>query len=327
MQMGRWFGYRPGYADLCRLYTTEQLINWYRHITLATEEMKVDFDNMAAQNKRPIDYRLKVRTHPEMVAINRLRITSAGKMRDHEVINVGFSGQTKQTFIFNKDLKVVENNYNSFSILLKTISEPKTKEANELLWSNVSSSKIVNFLESYQQDYHDLDTLSNYISTQSNQGNLDNWNLAVILNSRNKVTAKAEIIKGKDTLKHDFILKDEIINGGLPARNFDDGKNELSVKNGKNAILDKRARMVDLNFEGRIPSENEIKESRKISQTPLLVIVPFDPRISPDLDESTPLVGFGVIIPEFPNETKVEFAARPINPDFEYSQEDDDKDE
>ena len=22
MQMGRWFGYRPGYVDLCRLYTT-----------------------------------------------------------------------------------------------------------------------------------------------------------------------------------------------------------------------------------------------------------------------------------------------------------------
>lgn len=104
-------------------------------------------------------------------------------------------------------------------------------------------------------------------------------------------------------------------------------KNELSVKNGKNAILDKRARMVDLNFEEATPSENDIKERRKNSQTPLLVIVPFDPRISPDLDENIPLVGFGVIIPEFPNERKVEFAARPINPDFEYSQEDDDIDE
>ncbi|WP_417857690.1 Z1 domain-containing protein [Xanthomarina gelatinilytica] len=327
MQMGRWFGYRPGYADLCRLYTTEQLINWYRHITIATEEMKADFDNMAANNKRPIDYQLKVRTHPEMVAINRLQITSAGKMRDHEVINVGFSGQTKQTFIFNKDSKIVKSNYDSFAFLLNTLSEPNRQETNELLWNNISASKIVTFLESYQQDYHDLDTLCNYITAQSNQGNLDNWNLAVILNSRNKVTAKAEIINGLNTLKHDFILKDKIINGGLPARNFDDGKNELSVKNGKNAILDKRARMVDLNFEEATPSENEIKERRKNSQTPLLVVVPFDPRISPDLDENIPLVGFGVIIPEFPNERKVEFAARPINPDFEYSQEDDDIDE
>src|SRR6266699_2863167 len=32
MQMGRWFGYRPGYADLCRLYTTAELRDWYRDI-------------------------------------------------------------------------------------------------------------------------------------------------------------------------------------------------------------------------------------------------------------------------------------------------------
>ena len=43
MQMGRWFGYRPGYVDLCRLYTTDTLANWFRHITLATEEMKKRF--------------------------------------------------------------------------------------------------------------------------------------------------------------------------------------------------------------------------------------------------------------------------------------------
>ena len=29
MQMGRWFGYRPGYLDLCRLYTTDDLLGLY----------------------------------------------------------------------------------------------------------------------------------------------------------------------------------------------------------------------------------------------------------------------------------------------------------
>src|ERR1035438_4448439 len=29
MQMGRWFGYRPGYLDLCRLYTTPELLEWF----------------------------------------------------------------------------------------------------------------------------------------------------------------------------------------------------------------------------------------------------------------------------------------------------------
>ncbi|NAS31038.1 hypothetical protein GTQ40_08665 [Flavobacteriaceae bacterium R38] len=326
MQMGRWFGYRPGYADLCRLYTTEQLINWYRHITLATEEMKADFDNMAAQNKRPIDYQLKVRTHPEMVAINRLQITSAGKMRDHEVILVAYSGRLIQTFMFEKDIKIVKNNYYSFSFLLKTLSKPQVKESNQLIWNRVESFKIVQFLETYQQEYHNLETLAKYISVQSEQGKLNNWNVALILNSQKTVTAQGRL-NGSDTLSHKFILQDEKLSGNLPVRNLDDGPNILSVKGKKNAILDKKARMIDLEINQSPISESLIKEYRNRSQTPLLVLMPLDPRISPDLDENIPLVGFGVIIPEFPNETKVEFAARPINSDFEYSQEDDDIDE
>ncbi|EDW4537552.1 Z1 domain-containing protein, partial [Salmonella enterica subsp. enterica] len=44
MQMGRWFGYRPGYLDLCRLYTSEELISWYKHIAMANEELRKEFD-------------------------------------------------------------------------------------------------------------------------------------------------------------------------------------------------------------------------------------------------------------------------------------------
>ena len=47
LQMGRWFGYRPGYVDLCRLYTTDELREFYSHITMATEELRQEFDLMA----------------------------------------------------------------------------------------------------------------------------------------------------------------------------------------------------------------------------------------------------------------------------------------
>ena len=40
LQMGRWFGYRPGYVDLCRLYTTDELREFYSHITMATDELR-----------------------------------------------------------------------------------------------------------------------------------------------------------------------------------------------------------------------------------------------------------------------------------------------
>ena len=63
MQMGRWFGYRDGYLDVCRLYTTSDLINWFGHIADAAEELREEFDNMAAAGGTPKDFGLRVRSH------------------------------------------------------------------------------------------------------------------------------------------------------------------------------------------------------------------------------------------------------------------------
>lgn len=47
MQMGRWFGYREGYLDLCRLYTTDELRDWFSHVAFAEEELKREFEHMS----------------------------------------------------------------------------------------------------------------------------------------------------------------------------------------------------------------------------------------------------------------------------------------
>lgn len=49
MQMGRWFGYRLDYSDVCRLYTTAELTEWFRHITDAAEKLHEEFDLVAAR--------------------------------------------------------------------------------------------------------------------------------------------------------------------------------------------------------------------------------------------------------------------------------------
>lgn len=53
MQMGRWLGYRPGYLDLCGLYTTEELIDWFCHIVDASEGLREGFDLMVASGDTP----------------------------------------------------------------------------------------------------------------------------------------------------------------------------------------------------------------------------------------------------------------------------------
>lgn len=76
LQMGRWFGYRDGYADLCRIFMTDEAIDWYSHISEAIDELRDEFKRMERMNLRPIDFGLKVRTHPEA-----LTITARNKMR------------------------------------------------------------------------------------------------------------------------------------------------------------------------------------------------------------------------------------------------------
>ncbi len=325
MQMGRWFGYRPGYVDLCRLYTTEQLKNWYRHVTMATEEMRADFDEMASRNLRPEDFQLKVRTHPGM-----LLITSLAKMGDHERIHVGFSGKLIQTYSFEKSPLVIKSNYRAFTSLLSRLAVAEQKESNRginaLLWSEVSADIVSDFIMSYRSDYIRSDVLRAYIGKQNQNNKLTHWTVAVILNSGKTITTKGDL-NGRPVKSHEFSWSDGKITGGLPARNLENGVTELSVKGNKNAILDKRARMIDLSFTSE-PDEQEIKDKRNNEGRPLLVIMPLDPRVSPELDEDIPLIGFGLIFPEFKGEETYEYAARPLQVDFEESpQKSDDPDD
>ena len=87
MQMGRWFGYRDGYLDVCRIYTTEELAEWYRFIASASVELRQELDYMALINAEPKEFGLKVLDHPGQLAI-----TSAGKRRDAETLDLSYSG-------------------------------------------------------------------------------------------------------------------------------------------------------------------------------------------------------------------------------------------
>src|SRR5690606_695663 len=120
MQMGRWFGYRPGYVDLCRLYTTEQIFEWFNHITMATEEMRNDFDEMTASHQRPKDFRLKVRNHHGLMTI-----TSLAKLNFSKNIEISFSGTNPQTYLLFKDKKSIQNNFKNLQNLFDRLGFPK----------------------------------------------------------------------------------------------------------------------------------------------------------------------------------------------------------
>ena len=75
MQMGRWFGYRSDYEDLCRVWMPEEAASWYAHIAAATEELQVELKRMEQANATPMQFGLAVRSHPSA-----LMVTARNKM-------------------------------------------------------------------------------------------------------------------------------------------------------------------------------------------------------------------------------------------------------
>ena len=93
MQMGRWFGYRGGYEDLCRIWMPLDAIDWYAHIAEATAELHRELKSMENAKLTPADFGLAVRSHPTA-----LMVTARNKMGSGQtVIKVGLSNAWVET--------------------------------------------------------------------------------------------------------------------------------------------------------------------------------------------------------------------------------------
>ncbi|HWR20880.1 MAG TPA: Z1 domain-containing protein, partial [Verrucomicrobiae bacterium] len=108
MQMGRWFGYRPGFEDLCRVHLSPDSINWYSHIADAAEELVQQVKRMRRDGLSPKDFGLYVRSHPDS-----LLITASNKMRSGQEVMVeqNFSGRLRESYIVSTDPDVNARNF------------------------------------------------------------------------------------------------------------------------------------------------------------------------------------------------------------------------
>ena len=190
MQMGRWFGYRPGYLDLCRLYTTGELVEWFGHIAEAAEELREEFDLMAASGATPREYGLKVQSHPVLMVTSRL------KMRTAKNLMLSFSGQVLETVSLFREPLELEKNLHAAKRLVDAMGEPAEvgpersrngrtdKWAGGFLWSNVPATDIVEFLLAYKTHpaAHKVNSamLAEFVGSMSRVGELTHWTVALI---------------------------------------------------------------------------------------------------------------------------------------------------
>ncbi len=183
MQMGRWFGYRPGYVDLCRLYTTTELVNWYRYITSADEELRQMFEDMAAQDRTPADFGFGVRTHP-----HGLIITAANKMRSGKVLLVSYSKRISETIDFYREPDINRRNLQATEKLIASLTTESLRRSkrDDYIWDNVSGDAIVDFLNDYKTHEKarkaQASILKKYIETRMADSELTEWTVALISN-------------------------------------------------------------------------------------------------------------------------------------------------
>jgi len=192
MQMGRWFGYRDGYLDLCRLYTTEELVTWYRHIALADMELRREFDYMWRGGHTPREYGLRVRTHPEG-----LIVTALNKSRLGLRMQLSYAGELVQTTFLYKKKEQIEGNLKATEDLIAILGASRRPRASagadHRMWEKVPASTVTTFLRRFavhpRSFEADSSRLSDYIERQLRHGELTGWTV-VLLSIRHGATAR-----------------------------------------------------------------------------------------------------------------------------------------
>ena len=336
MQMGRWFGYRPGYVDLCRLFTSNELNEWYRHITLASDELREEFRYLAESGGTPENYALKVRTHP-----GQLQITSISKMRHTRNIQVSWAGRLVETYQLLQNSISKRNNLAVTDSLLSELGTPDRIKS-DYLWTGVSSDIICDYLSRFQLPESltkvNLDLICDYIRELNEVGELISWNIALMSKNVDKNTCVHTFSNGvqvgcfirrqaedAQNSKTYYIRKNHIV--GNPTDEFID----LPANMLSDALDETRDRKFKAGEEWKhdYPSPQLVRQEFRSKQTPLLMIYPLNPAFSnvsgltdttTDTKNDEPFIGFAIAFPHSDTNKAVSYVANQVT-DFAITEE------
>lgn len=147
LQMGRWFGYRTGYEDLCRIFMPENRIEAFSEIIQNTEELYEDFKIMSQNNMTPSDFGLAVRENPNTL----LQITARNKLKNVKefIHSMRLDGRLKESSYLCSSSEDILHNRQVFEQLINILPSPE-KVDNNYIWRHVDRKIILEFLERYR---------------------------------------------------------------------------------------------------------------------------------------------------------------------------------
>lgn len=255
MQMARWFGYRPGYEDVCRVYLPKLALDHYREINGAIEELRSEVRRMHDLEMTPEHFGLKVRESPTAI-----RITAANKMRTATQMRIAqdYSERHLEGYILANNQDVNESNLGAVRDFLADLG-PRSEERSSgqaEVWEAIAGRQVMSLLKAFKfpSTHPDLGPISGDVSLFMDycadrlRDEMAEWDVAI------PHPAKGD--PSKELLREDlsFPLRKreagDVVDGGY------------RVTGGANRVADPKDAQIGLN-DTQIAAGNADRESRR----------------------------------------------------------------
>ncbi len=201
LQMGRWFGFRKGYEDLVKIFTTSNNYYWFSWLSQVEEGIRLDIARYQQLKKTPMELAVRVKTHPGM------EVTNPQKIKNVQQIQTSFDGQIMETRHFDFNRESVDYNMRQLNRFIPSLSiinnnKPISVSSN-FLWKNIPSNLCVSFINNLRMSDEDpfflRKSLIKYIKKHISEYNeLGNWSVLLANNtkSNNQINVGEGIVIG-----------------------------------------------------------------------------------------------------------------------------------
>lgn len=185
LQMGRWFGYRDGYTDVCRILMPEEALGWYAHITEAVAELRSELRRMEDAGLTPKEFGLKVRAHPDS-----LIVTARNKMRTAETVfwEVELGGKLIETAKLHGDADKIGRNREALADVITRIQKVAPRSAPDKgnwIWQGIPREEVCTFLGRFENHPASMKTDRNAVlkyCSDKRYTELDLWDVVLVSN-------------------------------------------------------------------------------------------------------------------------------------------------
>ena len=191
MQMGRWFGYRIGYLDCCKLFTTYDNIEKFNQASEIIEDLELKFEQLSKMSdKTPKDFTIWIQNNPDII-----KLTRANFLRDLHKMNLNFSSRIQQSSQFTLEKDKIIRSAETFKNHVKDLDWDDTKKPGYYI-HKTDQEGLLKFLDLEPTTMLNLNVLGlkGYLDECSAKNKLTKWTIAI----KNPTAGKgSELLNGE----------------------------------------------------------------------------------------------------------------------------------